>query len=84
MLYDPFRKAITAEFEIAKVEARKSRGKYPCRNHIVPGTVQDYSERPIPLSHIKTIPGFENFTRGMAGAWNVTHEQYRLLRKNRV
>ncbi len=79
LLYDPVRKAITVEFEIAKVESNKGQGKYSCRNSIVPNTVDIYS-KPIPLSHIKTVPGFENFTRGMAGAWNVTREGYRLLR----
>ncbi len=80
LLYDPVRKAITAEFEIAKVEPKKWRGKFSCQNSIAPNTVEIYSQ-PIPLSHIKTIPGFRNFTRGMAGAWNVTREEYRLLRR---
>jgi hypothetical protein len=61
------------------VEPKKWRGKFSCRNSIAPNTVEIYSQ-PIPLSHIKTIPGFRNFTRGMAGAWNVTREEYRLLR----
>jgi hypothetical protein len=79
LLYDPDREAITAEFEIAKVEPKKRRGKFSCQNSIVPNTVEIYRQ-PIPLSHIKTIPRFRNFTRGMAGAWNVTREEYRRLR----
>lgn len=79
LLYDPVRREITVEFEIAKVEPKKGRGKFSCRNSIAPNTVEIYS-RPIPLSDIKKISGFRNFTRGMAGAWNVTREEYRLLR----
>ena len=79
MLYDPSRKEITVEFKIAKVEPKKGRGKYSCRNSIVSNTVEKYS-KPIPLSHIESIPGFENFGRGRAGAWNVTREEYALLR----
>ncbi|MGC1830412.1 MAG: EVE domain-containing protein [Candidatus Acidiferrales bacterium] len=80
LLYDPVRKAITVEFEIAKVEPKKWRGKFSCRNSIAPKTAEIYSQ-PIPLTHIEKIPGFRNFARGRAGAWNVTREEYRLLRE---
>jgi hypothetical protein len=80
LLYDPVRKTITVEFEIAKVEPNKSRGKFSCRNSIAPGTAEIYS-KPIPLSHIKTIPHFKNFTNCKNGRWNVTREEYRRLRE---
>ncbi len=80
LLYDPVRKEITVEVEIAKVEEEKQRGKYHCRNSFVPGTLKICPEfPPIPLRRIIEIPGFENFTRGMAAAWNVTREEYRQL-----
>ena len=78
LLYDNQREAITVEVEIARVEEHKESGKYHCRNSFVPKTLKLYPT-PIPLGHIKSISGFENFTRGMAAAWNVTQEQYRQL-----
>ncbi len=78
LLYDPFRKEITVEVEIAKVEEHKEPGTFHCRNSFVPGTLKIY-RNPIPLSCINAIAGLENFTRGPGAKWNITREQYSRL-----
>jgi hypothetical protein len=78
LLYDTKRKATTVEVDIKDVRRFKREGDYQYRNSFVPGTVR-VLVKPISLSHIGTVAGFESFAKGMAGAWNVTREQYKQL-----
>lgn len=81
LLYDRTRKGITAEVEIRKVELTSAEPDYPWTNEFEPGTLRVFSE-PIPLSHIQTITGFENFgvyRKDRSPYRNITHSQYREL-----
>ena len=81
MLYDRTRRAIVAEGEIRKVEKTSHSRDFPWTNHFATGTLQVYGESEwIPLDHIFTVPGYENFVTSWSGHWNVTHEQYKQLR----
>jgi hypothetical protein len=78
LFYDKHRQAITAEVEIRKVAETNNEADYPWTNYFVPDTLCVY-RTPIPLAHIETVPGFENFASGRSANWNVTREQYRQL-----
>jgi hypothetical protein len=78
LLYDKTRQEITVEMEIESVRERRTKGDFPCRNVIAPGTLR-VLPNPIPVSHIVKIAGFEGFLRGQAAARNVTREQHALL-----
>jgi hypothetical protein len=81
LLYDRTRKGVTAEVEIKKVELTNAEPDYPWTNEFEPGTLRVFSE-PIPLSHIQTITGFENFgvyKKDRSPYRNITHSQYRQL-----
>jgi hypothetical protein len=78
LLYDSQRKAITVEVEIERVGKTQRQGSFPIQNIFVRNTLRT-NEQMIPLSRILRVPGFENFNRGMAAAWNVTQEQYKQL-----
>jgi len=81
LLYDSKRKAIVAEAEIRKVKKTNHSRDFPWSNFIAPGKLRVYGKsKRIPLEHILTVPGYENFVRSWSGHWNVTHEQYRRLR----
>ena len=80
LLYDGKRKAIIAEAEIRSVKRTNHSRDFPWSNVLAPGKVRVYpTSKRIPIDHILTIPGFENFVRRTRGHWNLTHEQYRQL-----
>jgi hypothetical protein len=80
MFYDRTRRAIVAEVEVRKVERTNHSRDFPWTNRFAKGTLRVYRKgKRIPLSHILTVSGYENFTKAWSGHWNVTHEQYRLL-----
>lgn len=83
LLYDRTRKAITAEVVIREVKKTFSEANYPWTNFFEPNTLVVYQE-PIPVEHVRTLPGFENFgvyRKDRSAYRNLTHEQYRLLRQ---
>ncbi|OPL13431.1 MAG: hypothetical protein AVO39_10620 [delta proteobacterium MLS_D] len=83
MLYDHIRKAITVEVEIARVERTEREPRYPWTNVFASGTLH-VLEEPIPVVHIRSIAGFENFgvhRKDRCAYRNITHEQYRELTK---
>jgi hypothetical protein len=80
-MYDRSRKAVTVEVEIKKVKLTNAEPNYPWTNVFEPGTLR-ILEPPIPLNHIHTISGFENFgvhKKDRSPYRNITHEQYRQL-----
>lgn len=82
LLYDRTRQAITAEGVINRVKHTKEGRGFPWVNYFEPGSINVYST-PIPIEHIHTVPGFENFgqhRKDRTPYRNITHEQYRLLR----
>ena len=79
LLYDNSLQAITAEAEIQKVYKANESRAFPWTNIFVPKSLQVY-ETPVPVARVIAIPGFENFKSGRSANWNVTREQYRLLR----
>jgi hypothetical protein len=81
LLYDGKKRGITAEVEIKKVSRIPRRRKWCWRNLFVPGTLRIF-RKPIPLSRIRSIPGFEGFSmyrKDRSAYRNITREQYRLL-----
>ena len=84
MLYDRTRKGITVEVEIHEVRRTDSELDYPWSNIFVHDKLFIY-RKPIPLSRIQTIPGFDNFgvhRKDRSAYRNITHEQYRQLTEN--
>jgi len=82
MLYDRTRKGITVEVEIAKVKRSKRDRLFPWANIFAPSTLRCF-EKPIGLSRIRNIKGFDDFGkhRKDRNAYrNITHEQYRQLK----
>ncbi|MEI8194460.1 MAG: hypothetical protein WCI73_00980 [Phycisphaerae bacterium] len=80
LLYDRTREAITAEVEIKKVE-RVPYARTFSSSNVFAGRPTIFSA-PIGLSHIRSIPGFENFgkyRKDRCAYRNLTREQYRLL-----
>ncbi len=85
MLYDRTRQAIVAEAEIRKVERTNHSRDFPWSNHFAAGTLRRF-HKPIPLSRIRSIPGFEGFSmyrRDRTAYRNITREQYRQLMEKR-
>jgi hypothetical protein len=81
LLYDPERKAITAEVVIKRVKKLKGNFDYPWRNEFVPRSVK-ILPKPISVSAIQAIPGFKNFgvhRKDRVSHRNVTGEQYLAL-----
>lgn len=81
LLYDPVRKAITVEVEIAHVRKLADGTSHPWENIFAPETLRVLMD-PIPLTQIRRVPGFENF--GVSGKdrspyRNFTHNQYERL-----
>lgn len=81
LLYDRTRPGITAEVEIRKVKRIKWARTYPWANIFAPGTLTVF-EKPIRLSRIRNVEGFEDFgkhRKDRTAYRNITHEQYRQL-----
>jgi hypothetical protein len=81
LLYDRTREGITVEVEIKKVSRIPRRRNWCWQNLFVPGTLRVF-RKPIPLFHIRSIPGFEGFgmyRRDRSAYRNITREQYRQL-----
>ena len=81
LLYDRTRQGITAEVEIRKVKRIKWARAYPWANIFAPGTLRVF-EKPIRLSRIRNMAGFEDFgkhRKDRTAYRNITHEQYRQL-----
>ncbi len=81
LLYDRTRQGITAEVEIKNVKRIKWAQAYPWNNIFAPGTLRVF-EKPIRLSRIRNMAGFEDFGRhrkDRTAYRNITHEQYREL-----
>ena len=81
LLYDPDRKGITLEAEIAKIVENPSDVDYPWRNEFVPGSIHIF-DPPITLDTIRTMEGFRDFgvhRKDRCAFRNLTHSQYRLL-----
>ena len=81
LLYDGTRRGITAEVEIKKVKRIKWARAYPWANIFAPGTLRVF-EKPIRLSRIRNVVGFEDFgkhRKDRTAYRNITHEQYRQL-----
>ena len=77
--------AIVGEVEIRKIKRTNQSRNFPWSNYLAPGTLRVYPKSMrIPRAHILGVPGFENFVRAWSGHWNVTHEQYRLLKEWRA
>jgi hypothetical protein len=84
LLYDRERKGITVEVEIKKVSRIPRKRKWCWRNQFAPGTLRIFA-KPIPLSRIRSIPGFEGFgayRKDRSAYRNITREQYRQLLEN--
>lgn len=84
LLYDGERKEITVEVEIKKVKHIRWERAYPSQN--VFATKPKVFRRPIPLKHIWSIPGFENFgkyRKDRCAYRNITREHYRQLMEKR-
>lgn len=77
-LYDPSRKAITVEVEIAEVKQTDEMTGYPWSNVFVPETLW-VLEAPISRDAIRLVPGLERFGIGPAAYRRITHEQYSRL-----
>lgn len=80
MLYDPEKKALTAEWEIKKLE-KNMRRKFPYRYIFTPKSLRIYNP-PVPLRHIERIEGFETFGKERSPVRNLTREQYDKLMKD--
>ncbi len=78
MLYDPRQKGITAEVEIKKVQRRRWARDYPWENIFAPHTLCVF-DKPIRLSRIHSMAGFEGFGKERAPYRNITREEYREL-----
>jgi hypothetical protein len=81
LLYDGEKKSITAEVEIRSVKRTDIEQAYPWTNEFAPGTLQ-FFDPPIPLSRIRSLPGFENFgmyRKDRSAYRNIAHEEYRQL-----
>jgi hypothetical protein len=61
LFYDREVPGITGEVEIKTVSRVPRRRKWCWRNQFVPGTLRIF-RKPIPLSHVRSIPGFEGFS----------------------
>ena len=83
ILYDRTREAITVEVEVRKVKKTNQSRRFSWTNYFEPDTLHVYREsEQIPLSHIRSIPGFENFSRyrkDRTAFRNITHTQYEQL-----
>ena len=79
LLYDKTRKGITVEVEIAEVKRTDAEPKFPWSNYFVQDTLVIFP-RPIPLDHIRAVPGLDKFGIGQSAFRNITHEQYRKLK----
>jgi hypothetical protein len=75
LLYDPNRKELTVQVNIQKIEQTNSEPGFGWSNVFVPGTWLELSP-PIPVTHIDTVDGLSNFSRGRAGHWNIDASQY--------
>jgi hypothetical protein len=78
ILYDPLRKALTAEVEIKKVVFQKSAKDFPWRNRFSPGTLRVYRV-PVPVERVRAVKGLENFSvyrKDRTSHRNVTSAQY--------
>jgi hypothetical protein len=80
LLYDPVKKAITVEVEISNVEQANEEEGYPWNNDFAEGTLRVY-QNPIAVEHIRTIESLKKLGRGQNAIINLTHEQYRQIRK---
>ncbi len=78
LIYDNNLKAITLEVEIETVRKTNEEEGFPWSNYFLPGSLKVYEKR-IPLENIQNIQGFENFSKGRAPYWNLTHEKYKQL-----
>ncbi len=86
MLYDRTRKAIMLDVEIRKVIHAKEEPDYPWTNEFVPNSVR-FFDPPIPLSVIRELPGFGNFSvpkNDRSPYRNLTRSQYRQLTQGKL
>jgi hypothetical protein len=83
LLYDKNLRAITLEVEIAEVERTNNEVDYPWTNRFAPKTLRVF-ETPIPIAIIEKLDGFANFVHERAPYRNITHEQYRHLKKDNL
>jgi hypothetical protein len=80
ILYDPVRRALTAEVEITDVELLKG-GDFPWRHNFDPGTVRVYRP-PISVEQVRAVKGLENFSvyrKDRTSHRNLTNDQYLAL-----
>jgi hypothetical protein len=78
LFYDSIRQGITAEVEIRKVQFNEEGSDYNCINEFEPGTLKVFKTA-IPIKHILSISGLENFRKGQNAGRLMTHTQYRAL-----
>ena len=83
LLYDPERKAITVEVEIAVVRRTDEESDYPWSNIFVPETLRVLDAQ-ISRDSIQLVSGLEKFGIGPSAYRRITHEQYSALRLGTV
>lgn len=81
LLYDKNRRGLTLEVEIESVQQTNEETEYPWSNRFSPDTLKVFGP-PIPVEHIRTIPGLESFgvhRKDRNSHRNLTGPQYRAL-----
>ncbi len=78
LFYDATRRGITAEVEIRRVKHDEDESDYRCINEFEPGTLRVFKTA-IPIQHILSISGLENFRKGQNAGRLMTHTQYQAL-----